>query len=128
MNILADTVDFLWFCTGDPHLDAERRGLIEDPGNSVFLSSASAAEIAIKFSIQKLDLPEAPQTYVPKLRRRHHFAELPIYEAASLLLDTLPLIHRDPFDRVLVCQALAHDLHLLSSDPQIHKYPEVKLL
>jgi PIN domain nuclease of toxin-antitoxin system len=128
MNILADTVDFLWFCTGDPQLDAERRRLIEDSENAVFLSSASAAEIAIKFSIQKLPLPEAPLTYLPKLRRLHRFAELPIYEAASLRLETLPLIHRDPFDRLLVCQALAHDLHLLSSDPQIHKYPEVKLL
>lgn len=128
MNILADTVDFLWFCTGDSKLDAHRRRLIEDSENSVFLSAASAAEIAIKFSIEKLNLPEPPQTYIPKLRRRHHFAELPIYESASLLLATLPLIHRDPFDRLLVCQALAHDLHLLSSDPQIHKYPDVKLL
>ncbi len=101
---------------------------MQDAGNSVFLSAASATEIAIKYSIDKLPLPEAPQTYVPKIRHRHHIAELPILEAASLLLDTLPMIHRDPFDRLLICQALAHDLHLLSSDPIIHKYPGVKLL
>lgn len=101
---------------------------MQDAGNSVFLSSASSAEIAIKFSIRKLILPEVPQTYIPKLRLQHHFAELPLYESASLLLDTLPLIHRDPFDRLLVCQALAHDLHLLSSDPEIHKYPGINLL
>lgn len=127
MNILVDTVDFLWFCSGDPQLAAERRRLIQDAGNSIFLSSASAAEIAIKYSLHKLILPEAPRTYIPKLRRQHHFAELPVFESASLLLDMLPLIHRDPFDRLLVCQALAHDLHLLSSDSKIHKYPDIKL-
>jgi PIN domain nuclease of toxin-antitoxin system len=128
MNILTDTVDFLWFCTGDSRLDAKHRKLIQDAENSVFLSAASAAEIAIKYNIKKLPLPEAPQTYLPKLRRRHNFAELPIVETASLLLDSLPMIHRDPFDRLLICQALAHDLHLLSSDPLIHKYPGLKLL
>lgn len=128
MNILVDTCDALWFWTGSDQLSAKRRELIANAGNTVFLSSVSAAEIAIKFSIKKLVLPENPQTYVPKLRKRHGFAELPLYESAVLLLDSLPLIHRDPFDRQLICQALAHNLHLLSSDPKIHNYPSVQLL
>jgi len=128
MNILLDTCDALWFCNGSDQLSLKRRELIADTGNVVFLSSVSAAEIAIKFSIGKLDLPEAPQTYVPYLRKCHGFAELPFYESAALLLDSLPLIHRDPFDRQLICQATAHNLHLLSSDPKIHQYPGVQLL
>lgn len=128
MNILVDTVDFLWFCNADPQLGKKRSEFIKDADNAVFLSSVSAAEISIKYSIKKLTLPEPPRTYIPKLRHQHLFAELPLFEPASLILDDLPLIHRDPFDRLLICQAISHNLYLLSSDPEIHKYPDVEFL
>jgi PIN domain nuclease of toxin-antitoxin system len=128
MNILIDTCDALWFWSGDQQLSARKRAHIEDARNTIFFSSVSAAEIAIKYSIRKLVLPEIPQIYIPKLRQKHQFAELPFYENAALLLDSLPLIHRDPFDRELICQALAHNLHLLSSDPKIHQYSGIQLL
>jgi PIN domain nuclease of toxin-antitoxin system len=128
MNVLIDTCDALWFFTGDPQLSTPRFRIIEDPANVVFFSSVSAAEIAIKHSIGKLALPEPPQSYIPKLRRLHHLAELPLMESASLLLATLPLIHRDPFDRQLICQAMAHNLTFLTSDPLNQKYPNIDLI
>lgn len=128
MNILVDTNIFLWFCSGDGRLRPSHRELIEDGANVLFFSSVSAAEIAIKCGIGKLTLPAPPRTYVPELRRRHQFAELPLDESASLLIDTLPDIHRDPFDRLLICQALAHDLPFLTSDSKIQLYPGIQLL
>lgn len=128
MNVLIDTCDALWFWTGDKQLGPTRRGIIEDTGNTIFFSSVSAAEIAIKYSIGKLPLPQAPQSYIPALRRRHQFAELPFHEPAALLLDSLPLIHRDPFDRELIFQAIAHNLPFLSSDPLIRQYPGIEFL
>ncbi|MCA9096445.1 MAG: type II toxin-antitoxin system VapC family toxin [Planctomycetaceae bacterium] len=128
MNILIDTCDALWFFSGDKQLKAKRRRIIEDPGNAVFLSTVSASEIAIKHSIGKLPLPEPPHEFIPRLRVRHHFAELPLYESASLLLASLPLLHRDPFDRMLICQSLAHGLFLLTSDPRILQYPGIRTI
>lgn len=123
MNLLIDTCDFLWFITGDSQLSKRRREAIQSPENTVFLSAVSIAEISIKVSIRKLDLPEPPEVYVPKSRRLHQIAELPLDERSAVLVSSLPRHHKDPFDRLLVCQALANDLVLLSSDPLIHQYP-----
>jgi|GEM_PF-1478799 PIN domain nuclease of toxin-antitoxin system len=90
MNFLIDTCDALWFFTGDKKLTASRAKLLADPQNIVFFSSVSAVEIAIKHSIGKLTLPEAPAIYIPKLRHLHHFAELPLQESAALLLAPFP--------------------------------------
>ena len=127
MNILIDTCEFLHLLSGSTKLTPERRQAIEDPSNAVLLSAASATEIAIKCSIGKLHLPESPETYVPRNRVRHHIAELPLSEHAALLVTSLPWHHRDPFDRMLIAQALAHDLTFVTSDPLNHLYP-VKLL
>jgi PIN domain nuclease of toxin-antitoxin system len=128
MNILIDTCDALWFWSGDKQLGPRRRGIIEDTGNTIFFSSVSAAEIVIKYSIGRPLLPQTPQAYIPALRRRHQFAELPLHEQAALLLDTLPLIHRDPFDRELICQAIAHNLPFSTSDLIIRQYPGIEFL
>lgn len=128
MNILTDTCNALWFCSGDNQLAQEHREIMANTGNVIFFSAVSAAEIAIKFNIGKLHLPENPRIYVPELRKRHGFTELPLYENAALLLDSLPLLHRDPFDRLLICQAQAHNLYILTSDPQIRQYPGIQIL
>jgi PIN domain nuclease of toxin-antitoxin system len=123
MKIIIDTCDFLWFVSGDSKLSLSRKEAIRSSENTVFLSSVSAAEIAIKVSIKKLDLPESPEFYVPNCRRLHRIAELPLDERAASLVASLPLHHKDPFDRLLVCQAIAGGFTLLSSDPLIHLYP-----
>lgn len=122
MNLLLDTHAFLWFVTDDPQLSPDQRCAMSDPSNLVFFSAISATEIAIKHGLGKLPLPEAPGTYIPKLRHLHRFAELPLEESPSLALSSLPPLHKDPFDRLLICQALVHGLTFVTSDPLIHQY------
>ena len=122
MNALIDTCDFLWFVSDDPKLPLRYRQAIMDPDNAVFLSAVSTAEIAIKVALKKLVLPEPPDPYIRRTRIRHGINSLPLTEEATLLLAELPPHHKDPFDRMLICQALVHSMTLISSDPKIHKY------
>ncbi len=122
MIILTDTCDFLWFISDDPKLPAHRRQAIQDPGNMVFLSAVSSSEIAIKHSIGKLSLPSHPAKYIRDARLKHGISSLPLAEEATLLLADLPLHHKDPFDRMLICQALAHGMTFITSDPKNHLY------
>jgi len=123
MNLLIDSCDFLWFISGDTQLTRKRREAIESSENTVFLSAVSVAETSIKVSIRKIELPEPPESYIPNCRRLHRIAELPLDERSAALVASLPLHHKDPFDRLLVSQALATGFTLLSSDPLIHQYP-----
>ena len=78
---------------------------------------------SIKHAIGKLALPEPPDVYVPAQRQLHRIESLDLEEGAVKRLAKLPLLHRDPFDRILVCQAQEYGLHLASSDPLIRQYP-----
>ena len=127
MRILLDTCEFLWFITGDSKLPAAIVSAVRDPQNQVFLSVVSFWEIALKHGIGKLPLPESPAEYVPRQREKHLVASLPLDEAAVANLSGLPMLHRDPFDRMLVCQAQAHGLTLASSDGLVRQY-QVALL
>ncbi|HSW28259.1 MAG TPA: type II toxin-antitoxin system VapC family toxin [Longimicrobiales bacterium] len=123
MTLLVDTSAFLWWVTGNPRLSAHARDALTDPGNPVFLSAVSAWEIAVKHALGKLPLPDGPETLIPRLRERHRVEELALSEAAALQLPKLPTLHRDPFDRMLVCQAIAHGMTLVTSDPLLRRYP-----
>lgn len=123
MRLLLDTCTFLWVARGDAQLSAEAARLFRDPANEVFLSAASAWEIAVKHHLGRLPLPDAPALYVPRERERHGIDALPIDEADTLMLDRLPAVHTDPFDRLLVCQAILRGLTLLTPDAQIQRYP-----
>jgi PIN domain nuclease of toxin-antitoxin system len=127
MRLLLDTHVFLWYIAGDPRLPAAFRGPIQNSANEVYLSVASVWEAVIKFGIGKLPLPAPPQDYLPRQRGRHQIASLPINEATFIDLAKLPLLHRDPFDRILIAQALQHDLTLATVDDEVRAYP-VKLL
>ena len=127
MRLLLDTHVFLWYIAGDPLLPAAFRGPIQNSANEVYLSVASVWEAVIKFGIGKLPLPAPPQDYLPRQRERHQIASLPINEATFIDLAKLPLLHRDPFDRILIAQALQHDLTLATVDDEVRAYP-VKLL
>lgn len=122
MNLLLDTCEFLWLITDDANLKRHRKEAILSPENTVFLSAASSFEITVKCSIGKLDLPEHPACYIPKARERHLILPLPITEEAVMHIADFPLHHRDPFDRMLLSQALHHGMTLVSSDPKIHLY------
>ena len=87
------------------------------------MSSVSAWEIAIKYDLGRLPLPAPPDRFVPDQREAHGFEPLPLDEASVLHLIRLPALHRDPFDRMLVCQAIVHGLAIVSPDPLIEQYP-----
>lgn len=122
MNALIDTADFLWLASGDLKLSKERRGFIADSGNQIFLSSISVMEIVIKHSLGKLVLPAEPASYIPEIRAKHGISPLPLYEAVPFALASLPPIHHDPFDRILISQALVHGLLFITSDVKVHQY------
>jgi PIN domain nuclease of toxin-antitoxin system len=107
----------------DSRLPASRRDAIRDGNNDVFLSVVSLWEIIIKHQLGKLPLPEAPETYIPSQREAHRIASLCVDEASVKRLASLPALHRDPFDRLLVCQALELNLQIATIDPLVCAYP-----
>ncbi len=123
MKILLDTCTFLWIITDDPKLSRQARKLFVDPENEVYLSVVSTWEIAIKYKLGKLSLPKSPQKYIPSKRKQHDIDSLSLDEEATLYLPKLPDFHRDPFDRILICQAIVAGLIILTPDELITQYP-----
>jgi PIN domain nuclease of toxin-antitoxin system len=123
MKLLLDTHVFLWYISADPRLPSAFRDAIRDPANQVYLSAASVWEAVIKYSLGKLPLPEAPAEYLPRQREAHRITALPIEEGAFLHLATLPPLHRDPFDRLLIAQALQPGRTLVTVDGGVQAYP-----
>ncbi len=123
MNILLDTCTFLWIVSGGPEMSDTASRLFSDPGNEVYLSVASAWEIIVKNKLGKLPLPDPPHEFIKKWRTRHEIDSLPLNEAAVLQLSRLPDYHKDPFDRIIICQAIAGGMVILTPDPRITKYP-----
>jgi PIN domain nuclease of toxin-antitoxin system len=123
MRLLLDTCTFLWIVAGSPELSSRARELVVDPRNDVYLSAVSAWEIALKHVLGRLPLPDAPDRFVPTQRRRHGIDELPLEEESALHVARLPALHRDPFDRMLVAQALVHGLIVVGPDPLVTQYP-----
>lgn len=122
MRVLLDTHMLLWFVRGDERLPRPVRARIEDPGTALILSDVSAWEIAIKVSIGKLDLGEHPRTWLARHTDEMGLTPLPISRVALLRTADLPFHHRDPFDRLLVAQALEEDLPLASVDRRLAPY------
>lgn len=122
MKALLDTQVFLWWNTGDPRLSQAAHDIIADGHNELYLSAASAWEIAIKAARGSLLLPEPPEQYVPSRLQLHRMLALPVQLRHALHVYDLPPIHRDPFDRLLIAQSRLEDLPLLTSDPEISRY------
>lgn len=123
MKLLLDLHIFLWYIAADPKLPAAYKAAIEDESNEVYVSVVSVWEAVIKNMIGKLPFPAPPATYLPDKRRQHGFASLVVDEGAFPRLATLPPLHYDPFDRLLIAQALQHGLTLLSVDAAVTAYP-----
>lgn len=122
---MLDTCTFIWLATHPRHLPPAVRLLYVAPENAVYLSVASAWEIAIKHKAGRLKLPNnmPPLDYVKEARSRHRIDTLPLDEDGSAILGKMPVIHRDPFDRLLICQAIANQMVILTPDPLIAQYP-----
>ena len=123
MNILLDTCTFLWFQANSPLLSPAARAAILDPLNSVSLSAVSAWEIGRKYARGSLVLPSRPETLIPSIRQRSGIDALPLTEADALAAEKLPLYHKDPFDRMLIAQALMNGMVLLTPDKEFEPYP-----
>jgi PIN domain nuclease of toxin-antitoxin system len=123
MNLLLDTCSFLWLVDGDSQLSESACQLFQDPSITVFLSAVSGWEITVKHGLGRLVLDRPPEAYVPHYRQLHRIQTLSLEESATTQLTKLPRLHKDPFDRMLVCQALFHGFILLTPDPLITQYP-----
>lgn len=123
MKLLLDTHVFLWYITADPKLPATFRAAGQDSGNEVYLSVASIREAVIKYQLGKLPLSAPPADLLPLQREAHGIASLPVDEGAMSYLAGLPPLHRDPFDRLLIAQALQHELTIATVDPEVAAYP-----
>lgn len=122
MRILLDTHIFLWFISGDTRLSTDVRDAIRDPDNEVYLSVISVWEAIVKYQLGKLPLPEHPETYLPKQRDLHQIASLDLNESSVVQLAKLPPLHRDPFDKMLICQALQNGLTIATVDTAVRAY------
>jgi PIN domain nuclease of toxin-antitoxin system len=123
MKILLDTHTFLWYINGDKQLSAQYVAQLRSPDNTLYLSVVSLWEAIIKYQLGKLPLPQPAHLYLPAQRRRHQILNLDVDEDSLLPLATLSSLHRDPFDRLLICQAIANDMLLATLDEQIGQYP-----
>jgi len=128
MRLLLDTHIFLWYIANDKRLTPAWSQAIRDLDNGVYLSVVSLWEAIIKYTTGKLLLPEAPETYIPRLREYHQIISLPVEEVDVAQVAALPLLHGDPFDRLLIGQAIQHGLTLVTVDAAIRAYPTVSVL
>ena len=127
MRVLLDTHAFLWFVLNDPKLSASARGAIEDPANDVLISPASYWEIAIKVCQKKLDLFAPYDDFMHRGIVGNDLEILPIEPKHTAMVATLPFHHKDPFDRLLIAQALAEAVPLVSADAAIDPYGVTRL-
>jgi PIN domain nuclease of toxin-antitoxin system len=123
VRYLLDTCTFLWIVSGSSALPERVIHAFRHPDHEIFLSAASAWEMALKEARGRLLLPEPSHQFVRSEREAHGIAPLPIDEESALHLSRLPALHRDPFDRMLVSQAIVHGLTILTPDTLITQYP-----
>ncbi|WP_437791859.1 type II toxin-antitoxin system VapC family toxin [Sorangium sp. So ce693] len=122
MKLLLDTHVWLWAVLTPERIAATARQAIEDPHNTLLISAASAWEIAVKYAIGKLPLPEKPELLVPRVIAALEAIELPVTSRHAISSAALPYHHRDPFDRLLVAQALCEGAALVTVDELLTRY------
>ncbi len=123
MRVLLDAHAFLWWATTRGSRLSERaREILADGAIDALVGAGALYEIAFKSQIGRLELPAAADVYLPRLLRRFSFGVLPVAEEHALRAGTLPMIHRDPWDRLLVAQAQIENLAIITADPAIGEY------
>ena len=122
MKVLLDTHAFLWWIADDPRISSSASEIIADGRNDLFLSAASVWEIAIKSWLGRLQLPENPDIYLTEQMALNAVQSLSISMHHALRIYSLPDIHKDPFDRIMIAQALSEKMPILTMDRNIPKY------
>ncbi len=126
MRVLLDTHALFWYIDGDPQLSAKSCSLIQDASNNILISPASYWEIAIKVSLGKLKLNRAYDEFVEIGLNTYGFQVLPILPSHTAMVVGLPFHHKDPFDRLLVAQALVEQISIISNDSALDAYGVVR--
>jgi len=122
VRFLLDTHTFLWWITDDPHLSERARQVISDPENEMFLSAASGWEMAIKTQLGKLQLPDRFEQFIAEQLFRNNITSLPVMMSHALHVQSLPLHHRDPFDRLLIAQGQLEKMPIITTDSVFADY------
>lgn len=122
MKLLLDTCTFLWLAGGGA-LAPRAAAAIRDPANDVLLSAVSTWEICVKYRAGRLPLPEPPDRLIPTERALRGVTPLAFDEESAFQVLRLPQLHRDPFDRMLIAQAIAGSLAIVTPDPLVTQYP-----
>ena len=122
MNVLIDTQIFLWLFGFANRISPDVENLLKSGKHNIFFSAASVWEIAIKYGNGRPQLPDKPEIYIPDRIKRANFKRLEITYEHALAVANLPQIHKDPFDRLLIAQANAENLTLLSADKIFTQY------
>jgi PIN domain nuclease of toxin-antitoxin system len=122
VKLLLDTHAFLWFVTGDPQLSKKALDLITEPTNQVLVSPASYWEIAIKVSLGKYPLTVPFATFFQEGMDGSDMTVLPIEVRHAAVLSSLPMHHKDPFDRMIVSQSIAEQIPIASADAALDAY------
>ena len=126
MKLLLDTHTFLWFLDDSPQLSQKGKALLE-ADNELLLSIASLWEIAIKLRLSKLTVAVPIEVLMTQQLTQNDIELLPITVAPLIVVSTLPLHHRDPFDRLLIAQAMVEQMPIVSADPAFDAYPVQRL-
>ena len=122
MTLLIDTHCWLWWLTEPEKLSDTAVAILKNTDNTILFSAVSSWEIAIKYSLNKLPLPEPPDRFVPSRIEREGFATLPIHHAHALKTASLPHHHKDPFDRLLIAQSMVEAVPIMTADPTFDLY------
>lgn len=123
MKVLLDTHTFIWWDTDPNHLSAQALLICQDANNQLLLSVASVWEMAIKISLGKLNFAKPLADMIAEQQHANHLELLPVALTHALTVEALPLIHKDPFDRLLAAQAQVENIPLLSRDTIFRQYP-----
>lgn len=124
---LLDTHTLLWMRFDEDRLSDKVKRLIEDTNNRLFVSVATLWEISIKYSLDKIILPDKPDIYFQNVIYEDDLNVLPVSPVHALRVYTIPQLHRDPFDRVLIIQSITDKLPLITKDEAIIRYKKYSL-
>ena len=122
MRYLLDTHTFLWMAAEPAKLSAKITGIVQSSNNRLLLSAASGWEIALLWYLKRVVLPDQPQRFIPEALQKLNLTPLPIGFDAAITAATLPLVHRDPFDRIIIAEAIKENLSVLTKDKMFAEY------
>ena len=123
MTYLLDTCTFIWLCAEPTRLSTDAARLLDAADSKLLLSDATALEIVLKWTAGQLELPEPPRRWIEHQLQVWALEQLPLSRAHMYRASELPMHHADPFDRLLIATALAHDASIVTPDELIHAYP-----